>query len=106
MKINIKLNILINYKMGIYSDNNIYGIRIYISNNDDTKNILYEVKLDEIMSHEQIREAYLFFNNLDNKNKDNINFRVYTKCFSTYDEGSFMSWWSISLDTFLEEFDI
>lgn len=92
--------------MGIYSDNNIYGIIIYISNDDDTIKILYEVKCDDIMSHEQIREAYLFYNNLDNKNKDNLDFRVYTKCVSTYDTESFMSWWKISLDTFLEEFDI
>lgn len=89
--------------MGIYSDNNIYGIRIYILN-DDTIKILYEVKCDDIMSHEKIREAYLFYENLDKK--DNLDFKVYTKCFTTYDEGSFMSWWPISLDTFLEEFDI
>lgn len=94
--------------MGIYSDNNIYGICIYIYNDDNEDNslikILYEVKSDEIMSHEKIREVYLFYENLDNKN--NINFRVYTKCVSTYDTESFMSWWPISLDTFLEEFNI
>ena len=92
--------------MGIYSNGTIFGIQIYNFNDNDVSNILFEEKYDEIMSHEQMREAYLFYNELHNKN--NISFKIYTKCSSTlnkYDKENFMAWYPISLNEFLEKFN-
>jgi len=54
--------------MGIYSNGSIFGIQIYNFNDDDVSNILFEEKYDEIMSYNQIREAYLFYTKLNDKN--------------------------------------
>ncbi len=96
--------------MGIYYDG-IFGIRMYNFNNDDFSNTLFdtlfEKKYDEIMSHEQMREAYLFYNKINDKN--NVFFKIYTKCSSTldkYNTKNFMEWQSISLNTFLENFEV
>ena len=93
--------------MGIYSDGSIFGILIYTLNDDNYNiNILFEEKYDEIMSHEQIREAYLFYKELNDKN--NLLFKVFTECTSTLDieKHSFFKWYPISLNQFLEIFDI
>lgn len=84
--------------MGIYCNNmGIFGISIY---NDDST--LFERKYDAIIGDFQKEEAYLFFKSLSNKN--DIFFKVYTECSSTYDTGIFMMWYQITLNTFLEEF--
>lgn len=90
--------------MGIYSNCNIFGIRIYNFNDDEFSNILFEKIYDIIMNNEQKEEAYLFYNNLSNKN--DILFQIYTECSSTYDNNkeNFMMWLPISLDTFLNTF--
>lgn len=90
--------------MGIYFNGTIFGIKIYNFSNDDYANILFEKKYDEIMSHEQIREAYLFYNELNNKNE--IRFQYYTECSSTYGEGTYFNWSPMSLNIFLDKFDI
>ena len=54
--------------MGIYSNGTIFGIQMYNFNDDDISNILFEKKYDEIMSYNQMREAYLFYTNLNDKN--------------------------------------
>jgi len=93
--------------MGIYSSGNIFGLRIYNFNEDDFSNTLFEEKYDEIMSGEQMREAYLFYNNLNDKNE--IFFQIYTECSSTldkYNKEPFMDWYPISLNIFLEQFSI
>jgi hypothetical protein len=93
--------------MGIYSNGSIFGISIYTLNEDDYNiNKLFEEKYDEIMSHEQIREAYLFYKELNDKN--NLLFNVFTECTSTLDieKHNFMKWHRISLNQFLENFDI
>ena len=89
--------------MGIYSNGSIFGIQIYNFNDDDISNILFEEKYDKIMTHEQMREAYLFYTNLNDKN--NIFFKIYTECSSTlsYNRDNFMEWQPLSLDTFLEK---
>ena len=86
--------------MGIYTNDTIFGIKIY-NFNDDFVNILFEEKYDEIMSHEQIKKAYLFYTMLNNKNE--IRFQYYTECSSTYGEGTYFSWCQMSLDLFLEK---
>ena len=93
--------------MGIYSNGSIFGLQIYNFNDDDFSNTLFEEKYDEIMSHEQMREAYLFYNELDDKKQ--ISFKIYTECSTTHDKhnkGNFMMWYPISLDTFLKKFCI
>ena len=92
--------------MGIYSNNNIFGIQIYNFNDDDVSNILFEEKYDEEMSYHQMREAYLFYTNLNDKNK--ICFKIYTECISTlsYNRDKFMIWYPLRLDTFLEKFGV
>lgn len=54
------------------------------------------------MSHEQMREAYLFYTELNNKNE--IRFQYYTECSSTYGEGIYFTWCPMSLELFLEKF--
>lgn len=88
--------------MGIYSSGNIFGIRIYNFNDDDLSKTLFEEKYDEIMSYMQMREAYLFYNELNDKN--NLFFKIYTQCTSTLNNNTtnFMDWMPVSLHTFLE----
>ena len=93
--------------MGIYSNGNIFGIQIYNFTHDDLSNILFEEKYDEIMSYVQMREAYLFYTNLNDKNS--IFFKIYTECSSTldnYKKDNFMMWHPLLLDTFLEKFGV
>ena len=88
--------------MGIYSNGRIFGLRIYDFNCEDIGNTLFEQKYHEIMSHEQMREAYLFYNEINNKS--DIFFKYYTECSSTYDDGIFFMWYPMSLNQFLEKF--
>jgi hypothetical protein len=93
--------------MGIYSNGNIFGIRIYNFNHEETSNILYEKKYQDIMNNEQMREAYLFYNQLNDKN--NIFFNFYTECTSTLDycnKANFYEWVPMSLSIFTEKFNI
>jgi len=92
--------------MGIYASDNIFGIRIYIFNEDDISNTLFEEKYDEIMSHEQIRQAGLFYEIL--YDKTNIHFKIYTECSCTLsnNKNTYMDWYPITLQTFLEKFGI
>ena len=91
--------------MGIYTNGSIFGIRIYNFNDEEFSNTLFEQKYDVIMSDEQKKEAYLFYTKLNNKNE--IFFKIYTESSSTYDihnKDTFMMWYPISLDLFLEKF--
>ena len=91
--------------MGIYSNGTIFGIQIYNFNDNDVSNILFEEKYDEAMNYQQMREAYLFYTEL-NKNNE-IHFKIYTECISTLsynNRDNLMMWYPLSLDTFLEKF--
>jgi len=87
--------------MGIYTNGSIFGLRIHNFNDEDVGHTLFEEKYNEIMSHEQMREAYLFYTKLNNKNE--IRFQYYTECSSTYGEGTYFSWCPMSLELFLEK---
>jgi hypothetical protein len=92
--------------MGIYASDDIYGIRIYTFK-DDLGDTLFEIKHDVTLSDEQMKEAYLFYSELNNKN--DIFFSIYTECSSTLDTVNreiFMMWHPMSLDRFLEKFGI
>lgn len=88
--------------MGIYESGSIFGIRIYKFNDDDISITLFEKIYNVIMSDEQKKESYLFYNELNNKNE--ICFQYYTECSSTYDTGTFLMWYPMTLDLFLEKF--
>jgi hypothetical protein len=90
--------------MGIYNNGSIFGIKMYNFNDDDCSNILFEEKYDEEMSYHQMREAYLFYTELNNKN--GIRFQYYTECSSTYGKETFLMWYPMSLDIFLEKFSV
>jgi len=90
--------------MGIYSNGTIFGIKMYNFNHDDVANILFEEKYVEIMTHEQLREAYLFYTELNDKNE--VRFQYYTECSSTYGKETYFNWCPMSLDLFLERFGI
>lgn len=91
--------------MGIYSNcENIYGIEI--STFDNNNNIIFKKQYDEPMNDEQMREAYLFYDNLSDDIK--LYIWIYTECCSTLDpnnKDTFMDWYSISLSTFLQKFE-
>jgi hypothetical protein len=91
--------------MGIYSSGNIYGIRIYLIINDD-ENVLFEIKMDTILSDEKKKEAKIFYNELSKNDTNKVRIQIYTKCSSTYNNEEFMMWEEITLDYFLQKFDI
>jgi len=88
--------------MGIYTNGAVFGIKIYNIKDDDI-NILLEIKNDIIMTDEEKKKVNLFYKQLDNK--ENILFKIYTECSSTYAKGVFMSWYPISKYFFFEKFD-
>lgn len=91
--------------MGIYIDDIICGIQLYTFN-DDISNVLYEVKQETELSDHQMRDAYLFYNNLTDK--DNVFVKIYIECSSTLERNieTFMMWYSWSLDNFIKPFNI
>ena len=93
--------------MGIYANDVIFGIRIYHFNDEDLANTLLEEKYNEKMTHEQMREAYLFYSTLNDKT--NLFFKVYIECSSAldlYNNKKYMNWCSISLNAFLQNFNV
>ena len=92
------------YKMGIYDNGSMFGIRIYNFNDDDFANILFEKTYNEILIDEEKKETYLFYTELNNKNE--IRFQYYTECSSTYGKGTYFIWYPLSLNLFLEKFGI
>lgn len=97
--------------MGIYSNGSIFGIQIYdVNDEDDVIHILYEEKYEEIMSHEQMREAYLFYMNLNLSDTNKLFIKIYTECSSTLNghdhNRNFMMWQRIPLNTFIEKCNV
>ena len=91
--------------MGIYSNGRIFGISMNHFNEDDFGRTLFEEKYSETMSDAQMMEAYLFYQELDDKK--NISFKIYTECISTLNKNNkedFMMWYPMSLNSFLKTF--
>jgi len=82
--------------MGIYINDTICGIQLYTFNDDGISNVLYEVKQETELSDHQMRDAYLFYNNLTDK--DNVFVKIYIECSSTLgcNIETFMTWHSCS----------
>jgi len=94
--------------MGIYTSNKIYGIQLYIINeNENTSTELYKCMYEDVMTKNQMYQAYLFYKNLNEKK--NILFKIYTECCDSfdypYDRNNYMMWFPISLDSFLNNFE-
>ena len=92
--------------MGIYTSGKIFGIKIYTFDDDDISYTLLERKYDVLMNNEQMKEAYLFYTELHDKN--NVRFKIYKEISSTYDKNNenYMDWHPISLNIFLEKFSV
>lgn len=93
--------------MGIYTNGTIYGIYIYNYDYNNNITTLYSKKYDIIMNDEQKKEAYIFYNDLNDKY--DIYFRFYTECSSSLDtieNTTFMIWYPMSLNMFLEKFEV
>jgi hypothetical protein len=90
--------------MGIYDSGSIFGIQIYNFNNDDFSNILFEETCNEVMTYNQMREVYLFYTNLNDKNE--IRVKYYTECSNTlsYNRENCMMWYPMPMNLFLEKF--
>jgi hypothetical protein len=59
-------------------------------------------KENTIMTNEIIKEAKIFYEKLDENNKKNIKFKIYTKCESIDHRENFMIWHNISLNEFIK----
>jgi hypothetical protein len=92
--------------MGIYTSGKIFGVKIYTLDDDDISYTLFERKYDVIMTVEEMKEAYLFYTELHDKN--NVCFKIYTEFSSTYnkDNKNYMEWHRISENIFLEKFSL
>jgi len=90
--------------MGIYDSGRIFGIKMYNFNDDDYDNILFEEIYIDFMNNKEKKKAYLFYNELNNKKE--IRFQYYTECSSSYGEGTFFTWYPMSLNVFLEKFNV
>jgi hypothetical protein len=92
--------------MGIYTSGKIFGVKIYTLDDDDISYTLFEQKYDVLMTVEQMKEAYLFYTELHDKN--NICFKIYTEFSSTYNKNNenYMDWHRISENIFYEKFGI
>jgi hypothetical protein len=79
--------------MGIYDSGKIFGIKMYLD-----EDILFE-KTYTLMTSEEKKKAYTFYT----LNKTTEIF-YYTECSSTYGGKSFLMWYPMSLNLFLEKF--
>lgn len=90
----------------IYSTQcHVYGIKIYIF----TKNkctILFERKYNTIMCDETIVETKLFYEKLDETVKNNIKFKIYTRCENKCNNDYFMVWLNVSHNNFIKKFRV
>lgn len=93
--------------MGIYTSGIIYGIRMYTLDDDRNSVIIYEVKQDAVMDRDRLRETKLFYGGLNENDKSDVNFQIYTTCSTTYDhdglDDNCKIWDRIPLSLFLQK---
>ena len=66
--------------------------------------IIFEQKLNTLMTNEIIEEVKSFYENLDENSKKDVKFQIYRKCKSIEDEGNCMIWLNISFNKFIMDF--
>lgn len=92
--------------MGIYDNGSIFGIRMYTFNDDGGSNILFEKTYTEIMSEDEKKQAYLLYRHLLLNHTNEIGFQYYTECISTYGKGSYLMWYPMPVNMFLDKFGV
>lgn len=96
------------YKMGIYSDGTIFGIKLFLIS-DNGVNVLYEKQYEEIMTDEQKQQVYEFCQELPKNVMNKLEIHIYTNCQDTYESCNnavYRMWYSICLEHFLQEFNM
>ena len=88
-----------------YTTRGIYGVKMYTYINNNCT-IIFEQKLNTLMTNEMIEEVKSFYENLDENSKKNLKFQIYINCKSIEDEGNCMIWLDISLNKFITDFGI
>ena len=100
--------------MGIYPENDIYGIRWFLSNKTG-KHMLYEVAYDTIMTKEQLqkaKDAYMRFQENEIAYNGEIEYQILVNVWTTYDNppNSSKTWyrWNTKSDKkpWDDEFDV
>jgi len=86
--------------MGIYSDGNVYGVcwNIYDISEKLVKN--FEKTYPKKMNLDQIQYIETEYNKLNEIERNSAKFGFHTCCSSTYDTGTFMSWFPVNKDSF------
>ena len=88
-----------------YTTNGIYGVKLYTCINKEFK-ILFEQKLNTVISNEMMEEAKVFYEKLDENSKKNVKFQIYRHCTSIEDEENCMIWWDMPLNKFITDFGV
>ena len=91
--------------MNISTSCDIYGIKLYYNFVDDVE-IIYEIIMNDIISQEQKKEIRRVYNELNEKEKDNLLFEIYIKSSSTNSNEVVMIWEPITLDFFLQNIGV
>lgn len=78
--------------MGIYSDGNVYGVCWNMCDASDKSVKYFEKTCPKKINLEQIREIKNEYDKLTETECNSAIFKIYTCCSSTYDSGTFMSW--------------
>ena len=96
--------------MGIYTDGNVYGVKLITYNESTDENIVYmEKKYDTKMNLEQIADVKVEYDAIFKNVLPDTSLRVffYTSCADTYDPDSipWMGWWNGSVESLEELFE-
>ena len=96
--------------MGIYTDGNVYGVKLITYNESTDENIVYmEKKYDTKMNLEQIADVKVEYDAIFKNVLPDTSLRVffYTSCVDTYDPDSipWMGWWNGSVESLEELFE-
>jgi hypothetical protein len=96
--------------MGIYTNGKIYGVTWYNLQGDSGDTERYEKKYTDELTEEQRQEIYADFVRLvPEKDQPQYYFRVYTRCFTTYEPVSSFQynwmWWPLDYVFMMEYFE-
>jgi hypothetical protein len=84
-----------------YTENNIYGVKMYTYINKECKIIYNKYVNHIIMSNELIKDSKHFYYNLDENTKNQVKIQIHRKCKSIKGKDNCMIWWDISPNKFI-----
>ena len=91
--------------MGIYGNGKIYGVCIRLREASEAVDLFHKTSEEEFSAEEK-REAFLFYENVTNK--QDLTFQIETECYSSLEPGTldevFRMWAPIPLESFLQQF--